>query len=334
MTGKQRDRGKQRGGVGQLLTLPLTIAGIWLAYSQLIIDHREPLPDAILADREPFLSKGAGWLSYYVDRTASGRPLVLIHAVNAAACAYEMGPIFSHYRVQRPVFALDLPGYGFSNRLKRDYTPELMASAIVDLLASQVNEPADLVALSLGCEFAARAALERPDLVRSLVMISPSGFNRPNTGRTSQLAGVSGRGDRLHTALAVPLWARALFDLVSSRRSIEFFLKQSFVGPIPPGFVDYAYATSHQPGAEHAPLHFLSGRLFTPDVARTLYAQVQQPTLVVYDQDAYVSFDGLPDLLARNNSWQAVRFAPSRGLPHFERMEDLGELMEGFWQEI
>src|SRR3712207_7247028 len=48
--------------------------------------------------------------------------------------------------------------------------------------------------------------------------------------------------------------------------SIAFFLKQSFAGPVAPGMIDYAYRTAHQPGARFAPLAFLSGRLFTPDV--------------------------------------------------------------------
>ena len=73
-------------------------------------------------------------------------------------------------------------------------------------------------------------------------------------------------------------------------------LEKSFEGSITPGMIDYAYATAHQPGAEHVPLYFISGTRFTPDAANTLYAQVEQPTLVLYDQDFYVGFDALPEL--------------------------------------
>lgn len=318
------------GGLRAAALLPLSLAAGWIAYSKVFVNHRAPLPDAILAERRPFLSKAAGWLSYYVDRQAAGRPLVLIHSVNAAASAYEMGPLFRRYRGQRPVYALDLPGYGFSNRLARDYGPPLFAGAILDLLETQVGEPADVAALSLGCEFAARAALERPDLFHSLVFISPSGFNSYDTGRASQRAGMRGAADSVHALLAFPLWGRAIFDLVASRRSIEYFLRQSFVGEITPGYVDYAYASAHQPGAEHAPLHFLSGRLFTPNAAASLYEKVQTPTLAIYDQDAYVRFDGLPALLQRNPKWRAVRLSPSRGLPHFERLEETANLLDEF----
>lgn len=319
---------KRGGGLGSLLVL---MAGGWIAYSWLGIDHRRPLPDAIVAERGAVLSKAAGWLNYYLDRTASGRPLVLIHSVNAAASAYEMGPLFQLYRSQRPVFALDLPGYGFSNRLPRNYSPQLFADAIAEFLQSEVGEPADVVALSLGSEFVARAAIAHPELFHSLALISPSGVDKVEPERAPETYPTRGISDLAHAVLSFPLWGRALFDLVASRRSIDYFLRQSFVGPVTPGFADYAYASAHQPGAENAPLHFLSGRLFTRGAATLLYENVHKPTLVLYDQDAYVDFDGLPALLARNAQWQARRVVPSRGLPHFERLPDVVEALDAFW---
>ena len=325
---------RRGGGLGNLFTLPLFAAGAWIAYSRFGIDHQVPLPDAILAERKPFLSQVAGWLNTYVDREAGGRPLVLVHSVNAAASAYEMGPLFRHYRSRRPVVALDLPGYGFSDRSPREYTPELFARAILELLEGQVGEQADVVGLSLGCEFVARAALMKPELFHSLVLISPSGFNQYDTGRASQRAGMRGNADKVHAVLSFPLWGRALFDLIASKPSIDYFLKQSFAGEPTPGFADYGYATAHQPGAEHVPLHFVSGRLFTPNAAEVLYENLRTPTLAIYDQDAYVSFDTLPTLLERNPRWRARRIAPTRGLPHFEKLEETAAALDEFWDGL
>ena len=72
-----------------------------------------------------------------------------------------MKPLFDMYRNTRPVYALELPGYGFSDRADRNYTPELFAGAIGEFL-EQVGKPADVVALSLSSEFVARAALTLP----------------------------------------------------------------------------------------------------------------------------------------------------------------------------
>ena len=36
----------------------------------------------------------------------------------------------------------------------------------------------------------------------------------------------------------------------------------------------------------------------------------------------------------KNSAWQAVRLVPSRGMPHFERLSDTIEVVEGFWRGI
>ena len=319
---------------GVALGLPLALAGGWITYSTFVIDHHLPLPPALEAERQSPRSDTAGSLNVYVDRSASGRPLLLIHSVNAAASAYEMRPIFEHYRGQRTVYALDLPGYGFSARNDLARTPVAYAQAIVDVLAAQFGEAADVIALSLGCEFAARAALQRPDLFHSLTFISPSGFNASGAGRATQRAVEQDRTESAYRALANPVWGRALFDLIATRRSIEFFLKQSFVGPAPQALIDYDYATAHQPGAHYTPLRFISGLLFTRNARQELYERLTLPVLVVYDRDAFSRFDALPEVAAAHANWQTARIEPTLGLPQFEAMPQLADALDGFWRGL
>ena len=175
----------------------------------------------------------------------------------------EMRPIFEHYRGQRSVYALELPGFGFSERSDKVYSWRLYTDSILDFLADEVGEAADVIALSLGSEFAARAALEQPTLVDSLTMISPTGFTARENKVSSQQASERGTSDRAYRLLSNPLWSQAFYDLLATRKSIRYFLKQSFEGTPDEGLVDYGYATTHQPGARYAPLYFVSGKLFT-----------------------------------------------------------------------
>lgn len=283
------------------------------------------LPEALTAPRQVLNSRRAGPLSYYADTRASGRPLVLIHSINAAPSAFEMKPLFDHFRAQRPVFAPDLPGFGFSDRGDRRYSPELFANAIQDFLAEVVREPADLVAFSLGTEFAARAALESPAAVTSLVLLSPTGFSKRSlpTGELSQ---------RVHRVLSLKGLSQGLFTMLTSRPSIRYFLGQAFPGGTPPEMVEYAYATAHQPGARFAPLYFLSGQLFTPQATEVLYGPLTQPVLVIHDRDPNVTFDRLPDLVASHRNWRVERISPSHGIPQWERTADSAAAMTRFWE--
>lgn len=311
----------------------LTTAAGWIVYSTAMIDHNLPLPLAIDSDRRIFSSGAAGMLNYYVDGRGDGRPLVLLHSINAAASSYEMRPIFEHYRGERPVYALDLPGFGFSERSDRYYSPRLFVGAIRDFLTDVVGQAADVVALSLSSEFAAIAALENPDLFHSLAFISPTGFSADAANDDSESA-AGGGNDALLNLFSFPLWSQAFYDLLATQPSIRYFLAKSFVGAVDPGLASYSYLSAHQPGARYAPLHFVSGQLFTPGIMKSTYARLPHKTLVVYDKDAYTGFEALPDLLLTHPNWSAVRITPTRGLPQFEQMATLAKVLDNFWETV
>lgn len=318
--------------VGTLGRLAFVGAAGWIAYSHLFLEHQVPLPKAIAAELLTLAYRPSGPINVYQDRTGSGRPIVLIHSINAGASSYEMRPLFQHYRGQRPVFAIDLPGFGFSARPDIEYTPDIYVNAILTVLAGIGGEPADVVALSLGSEFAAEAARRRPDLFNSLTLLSPTGMQARESARSSQVISISGMDALVYPLLAFRLWARPFYDLLTTRRAIAYFLQRSFVGQIPDGMVDYCSSTSHQPGAEHAPLYFVAGKLFTPNAVDRIYRQVTTPTLVIYDRDGFVRFDRLPELLSANKAWQASRVSPTLGMAHWEKLEETTQALDQFWQ--
>ncbi len=284
-----------------------------------------PLPEALDAPRAQIHTTQAGRIAYYHDSRGEGRPLVLVHSINAAPSSFEVKPIFEHYAGTRPVYSIDLPGFGHSERSDRAYSAELYANAIRVLLEDVIQAPADLLALSLSTEFAARAALGSPASVASLVLISPTGFSRrPLPSLTV------GRG--LHGLLGAPLWSQGLYDLVASKRSIHYYLGKSFQSQPPQAFLDYAYATSHQPGARYAPLIFLSTQLFTRNALDKLYTRLTKlPVLAIADRDPYVTFEELDDLVARQPNWQRETLAPHRGLPQWEQPDALFDALDRFW---
>lgn len=321
-------------GIGGTLSAAMAAVAGWIFYSRKYIKHNLAMDKALDADRKEFDSEHTGRLSYYVDTTGKGTPIVLLHSINAAPSAFEMKPIFEHFRGERPVYALELPGFGFSDRSDRIYSPLLYQRAITAFLREIVGKPADVVALSLSCEFAALSAAHDPEDIRSLVMISPTGFTPPRTDELPERARQRELKNTAYSGLSVGLWNRPIYDLVSSRPSIRHFLNKSFEGLVPESFVDYAYQTSHQPGAQYAPTYFLSGKLFTPAVRETVYIVLEIPVLVLYDRDPYTNFEMLPALLRAQDNWQGKRIAPTKGLPHWERPKKTFAAMESFWEGL
>lgn len=266
-------------------------------------------------------------MAWYEAGETGARPLVLLHSVNAAPSAIEMKPLFQHYRATRHVLAPELPGFGASDRPDLDYSPDFYADALCEWLTAMTDDAVDMVALSLSAEFAARAAQRAPGLFRSLTLISPTGFGQrqpPSPGANSRVDRLVGNG----------VIGPALYRLLTSRISIRYFLDLSFVGRAPAEMVDYAYATSHQPGARFAPFAFLTFRLFTPDALNQLYAPLQLPVTVLFDTDPNISFEQLDGLVDDRTNWTAHRISPSRGLPHFDQTDRVISVLDEFWDGV
>jgi pimeloyl-ACP methyl ester carboxylesterase len=292
------------------------------------------LPNALEGTRHTMTPPGVGVVSWYQDapRDAAGqaaRPLLLVHSVNAAASAYEVKPLYDYFRGTRPVYALDLPGFGLSERSRRPYTPRVMTDAIHALVAQiQIAHgpgPVDAIALSLGTEFLARAAAENPSAFRSLGLVSPTGFNRL---RLREGAPGSNLGAaRLYALIGRPAVGAWLFRQLTRRPVIAYFLRRTWGSRnIDQGLLDYDFAITRPPGSEHAPLRFLTAYLFSAD-SGTIYRSLTHPVWVVHGvRGDFVNYKGLT-AFAGNPRW-TVDVLPTGALPHFEMLKEFVERYE------
>lgn len=275
-----------------------------------------PLTHAVSGDRIEFASR-AGPLSAYV--AGHGPPLLLVHSVNAAASAAEVRPLHEHCCATRTVLSIDLPGYGFSDRSDRHYTPRLMTEAMhaaTELLATRCGRrPVDALALSLSCEFPARAVTEAPDVLRTLALVSPTGFSGQRARRGAP--GSTQAMPWLLRALRGPGWGGALFHGLTRPGVIRYFLQRTWgASTIDEVLWEYDVLTTRQPGAEHAPLHFLSGGLFSADI-HSVYEKLALPVWMSHGvRGDFTDYQGASIVAGRPN-WQISVF-PTGALPHFE----------------
>ncbi len=288
------------------------------------------IPPAVSGERFEFASP-AGRLSVYV--AGQGPPLLLIHSINASGSAAEMKPLHEHYRATRTVFSIDLPGYGFSDRSDRIYTPRLMTDA-VHAVTEQIRmrfgpAPIDALALSLSCEFLARAAAEAPQAYRSVALVSPTGFRGLRSWRDApgSTRGVSW----LYKALRGPdkRWGGAVFRGLTKPGVIRYFLERTWGSKdIDEGLWAYDLLTTKGSGAEYAPLYFLSAYLFSADI-HTVYEKLEMPVWVSHGvRGDFTDYRGKVIVESRPN-WHFT-VLPTGALPYFEVPEDFCNAFDRF----
>ena len=275
-----------------------------------------PLP-TLSGERLDF--DGAGQrLSCWV--AGHGPPLLLVHSVNAAASAAEMRPLHAHFQRTHTVFSVDLPGFGQSERLPREHTPRQMTDALHALVALARQRcdgrAVDALALSLSCEFLARAAVEAPEHFRSLALVSPTGL-AGRDHRRGPPGSVLGPAWAL-ALLRGPGWGRWLFRGLTRPGVVRFFLEKTWGSrQIDEQLWRDAVAQARAPGAEHAPLSFIAGRLFSRDI-QDVYERITTPAWLSHGVRGDFTDYRRQDLLAGRPNWRITAFATG-AMPYFEQ---------------
>ena len=263
-----------------------------------------------------------GRLTYYAaapEAESGAPPLLLIHSINAAGSAYEVKPLYEYYRASRNVYALELPGFGHSDRSQRAYSVRMMTDAILRVVEEIQKDfgrgPIDALAVSLSAEFLARAVTETPLKFRSLALVSPTGF-RSRDATTKWRNGTREMPGML--AFLESRWVNErFFRFLTSRPIIRFFLRKTWGSSnFDQGLFVYDYLTTHQPGAQHAPYYFVSGYLFSQDIMK-IYQSLTLPVWMTHGvRGDFVDYSNKTAVAGRAN-W-TIEVFQTGAMPHFE----------------
>lgn len=295
--------------------------GAAATYNALARRDVTPLADPLGGDVGTFEWRGHR-VAYSVQ--GSGPPVLLLHSIHAAGWSYEWKDNVRTLAETRTVYALDLLGFGRSDRPNTRYTARLYISLISDFAEEVIGGPCALVAASLTAAYALVLGARDPGRFPALVVVEPTGLVRLNdwSGAASDVA---------RFAVDTPVLGTAYFHSIVSRASLRAFLKLVYYDNdlVTDEMVDAYYAASHQPGAKHAPAAFLAQQL-NIDV-RHAVRRLTQPALLVWGEQAVQEpIDEIRPFLTIHPEFETAIFDPSGDLPHSERAAEFDEVVTGF----
>ena len=224
------------------------------------------------------------WQGHKIQYTVmgTGRPLVLLHGFGAS---------IGHWRKNIPVlaaggyrvFALDLLGFGGSDKPPLDYTLELWEEMLNDFWATHIQEPTIFIGNSIGALLSLMVLADYPEIAAGGVLINCAG-------------GLSHRPQELNPPLRLVMGAfnqlirskftgQVLFNRVRQKPQIRRTLLQVYRNPeaVTDELVDLLYAPSCDPGAQQVFASILSAP--PGPTPAELLPKVKRPLLVIWGAD-------------------------------------------------
>ncbi|BAZ83493.1 alpha/beta hydrolase [Sphaerospermopsis kisseleviana CS-549] len=263
------------------------------------------------------INTSLGRIVYY---TASGSPwqdkseqsdretLLFLHGFGGGSSAYEWSKVYPAFTAEYQVIAPDLIGWGRSEHPQRSYKIEDYLTSIQEFIEQTCTKPVIVIASSLTAAFIIRVAIARPDLFKSLILVSPAGLSDFGQDYSRSF---------FAQLISVPVVDRLLYSTgIATDAGIRSFLEQRQFAQsnrVYQEIVDAYLQSAQQPNAEYAALSFVRG-----DLCFDLSLYIQQlttPTAIIWGQKS--QFTG-PDIGRRFSEMnpQSIRF--------FQPLENVG----------
>ncbi|NPV07762.1 MAG: alpha/beta hydrolase [Anaerolineae bacterium] len=277
-------------------------------------------------DGEPGIYVWRDGVVYYHSKGA-GDPMVLLHGFHPFSSSHEMKPVYDELSRDYRVYAVDWLGYGQSNRPPVEHTAGAYQQLLADFIGDVIQAPAIVVAAGPGAAFAARLAHRQPEKVARLILVNPTGVEElaepPNALQRA-----------IRYILRLPVVGDFAFNLVTSKPALRWSLKNRVffdASQVTESLVEYAWTTSHQPGAKWGPLSYWSG-LLNLCVAQDL-AALQQPTMVIWGQQArYAPVEGIQGFKRYKPDARYRAFDRTREWPQVENPKAFNALVRNWLQ--
>ncbi|MGB3293476.1 MAG: alpha/beta fold hydrolase [Phormidesmis sp.] len=222
-----------------------------------------------------------GWRIRYAYLEGPGQtevPLLLLHGAGSSLEQWREN--LTALAQHRAVYALDLVGFGGSQKIAAEFNTDLWVAQVADFWRAYLRIPMILVGHSLGALVALQAATSHPDQVARLIMLTLPAARQELGGAAARVGAVVERW------FASPLLIRPLFKLVRRPgliRSVllKLHLEASRVDEI---LIDGFVRPTQERGAARTFCYLVKSRTadsFSP-MTRELIPLVQVPTLLLW----------------------------------------------------
>lgn len=147
---------------------------------------------------------------YFLYQSRTGTPLLLLHDLTPGSSSFEFSKLQSELSATYETYALNLLGYGSSEKPELTYTNYLYVQLITDFIKNVIKRPAIVIASGMTI-----SAVFMADYAGNAMITRVIGINPPDLSFLSQVPSLSTRLQK--KLIELPIIGTFLYNKATSR---------------------------------------------------------------------------------------------------------------------
>lgn len=253
----------------------------------------------------------------YVKK-GSGTPLLLIHDLTPGSSSYEFHKVIAELSKTNEVYALDLLGYGLSDKPAMTYTNYLYVQLIVDFIKNVIGRKSAIVSTGASCATAIMACHNDPEAIKSLYLINPENLSKLNLSPTHNTK-------LLKLMIELPILGTFIYNMFTTKETFlktfreEYFYDNNAVTDE----IISAYAESSHTSDSNVKYTFSSyiGRYMNANIVHAL-KEINHSIYILYGKGQNTIEEIVENYTSYNSSIESIGIESTAHLPHLEQPEE------------
>ena len=254
----------------------------------------------------------------------NGSPLLLLHDLTKGSSSYEFNKILDELAETHEVFAVDMLGYGLSDKPNITYTSYLYVQSVIDFIKNVIGKKTSILATGDAASIAVMTAHNDGEIIDKILLINPQNLNRLNRIPSK-------RTRLLKFLIDTPVLGTFVYNMVTTKEAFrKSFSEKLFYNPgmITEGILDAYREASHQPDCT-AKYTFASymGRYMNTNIVHAL-KQIDHSIYMINGTEKKDIQTTVDAYLSHNPSIEAFPVSYTRQYPHLERSKAVLDQLE------
>lgn len=248
-------------------------------------------------------------------KKGTGSPLLLIHDLTIGSSSYEYKKLIDKLSESYEVYAIDLLGYGLSEKLNITYTNYFYVQMVIDFIKNVIGKKTDIITSGDSAAIAVMAAHNDEEVIQRIIMINPQNINKLNLSPSKKT--------RIQKFIfEIPVIGTLIYNIETGyektleRFREEYFYDKSLVsGTVVSTYVEASHYKDYKSKYSYASY---IGRFTNTNIIHAI-KQIDNCIYIIYG-DSIEGIETTTDTyISLNNSIEKISIEKTRKLPHFEK---------------